>query len=119
MLTRYPALGCEEKRRPELRARRAELQCAPYPGAIDDPARGDHRHRDVDRRKQIRERHEPVLDRAEERPAMAAGLRALRHDSIDTGALEERRFLRSRRGAGDRDAALLQRPRVDEPKREA
>ena len=83
-------------------------------GAVDDPARGDDRHRNVDRPKQLVERHEPVLERAEERAAMPARLGALRDDRVDAGALEERRLLRRRRRAGDRDAALLQRLRVDE-----
>src|SRR5204862_299134 len=72
MCARRGALPGEEERRADLHARGAHLERPPHVGAVHDPAGGDHRDVHVDRGEQLLERHEPVLERTEERPAMAA-----------------------------------------------
>ena len=89
----------------------------PAPSTI--PPAATHRHRHVDRPEQLGERHEPVLERAEERPPVAAGLGALGDDPVHAGAREDGRLLGGRGRPEHRDPALLQRLRVDEPEREA
>src|SRR5512140_1950528 len=85
---------CHE-RGAELDGLRAERERRADPSAIHDAARGDHRAPGAlhDLRHQRERPDERVLEPAEERAAMAAGLGALRADRIDAELIEHAGFV--------------------------
>ena len=116
-----PALGREEKRSPDLHARRAELERAPRSSAPSTiPPAATTGTADVDRRKQLRERHEshPRTSRGTCRDARPPPRPARRRRRRPTP--------RAPRASSavvavpeHRDAAFVNGFDVDEPEREA
>jgi hypothetical protein len=88
---------------------RPERERGRDPAPVDNPARGDdrHRHRVDDLRHKSDEADEPVLERANERPAVAARLRALCDDDINPGPRKRGRLLRCCRRAHQDNALKL------------
>jgi hypothetical protein len=76
-----------QKRRADLRGVRAQGERRRDPAAIDDAARGDHRHRyRVDHIGHQRQRASQAIFRfAQERDAMPTRLHARGHDHVNAG----------------------------------
>ena len=102
------ALGTAEERGPELHPVRAEGERRRDPAAVHDPARVQHRERDLldDGGHERDPADQAVLERPEERPPVAARLARLRDDHVDSAALERHGLLDRRRGAEDHAARL-------------
>jgi hypothetical protein len=121
---RRAGLVTEEKRRPELGGLGAEHEHRRDPGAVHDPARGDHRHaQGAD--EAAGQREGPLLGIAllgGEKPAVTAGLHALPDDRVDADRFQTLSLVHGGRRPDRVDAELSARGesrRVDEPEGEA
>ena len=115
------ALGAREERRPELDALGAERERGGDSAPVHDRARRDHGHAHAvdDLREQREASDHRLLERVQERPAMAAGLAALRDDEVDAGLLERDRLGRCRRSAREQGAGGANRLERRDPEGEA
>ena len=85
----------------------AENQRCGNPAPIDNPAGGDHRHRDGvdDLRQECEQAHRLRRIPTEEAAGVSARFEALRDDRIGLAVLQPKRFLDARRIADDRCAS--------------
>jgi hypothetical protein len=116
-----PGLVRGEKGRPELDALGAERQRSGDAAPVHQAAGKNDGHLDaVDELGHERDTaDETLLERSEERAAVAAGFGRLRDHDVDAGLLQHDRFRDGRGGTENRAAGLLHNREVGDPESEA